>query len=59
MATRLSAVNAANAGLQSGLTSEEARHRLYKFGPQRGVRYEHASLAYGARKILGARSVDA
>ena len=50
---------AANDDLASGLTSDEARAPAGEIRSQRDARYERASLAHGARKILGAGSVDA
>ena len=52
-------VSAGNGGLPDGLTSDEARGRLEKFGPNAVPDTSYASIAHGARKILGARSLDA
>ena len=45
--------------LPSGLTSDEARRRLEKFGPNAMPDTSAASVAHGAGEILGAGSVDA
>ena len=51
--------SAADVSPQSGLTSDEARRRLEKFGPNAMPDTSAASVAHGAREILGAGSVDA
>jgi hypothetical protein len=49
-----------NDDLPNGLTDDEVRRRLEKFGPNAMPDTAlHPLRMYGARKILGARSVDA
>ncbi len=45
--------------LPNGLTSDEARRRLENFGPNAMPDTSRASVAHGAREILGAGAVDA
>ena len=45
--------------LSRGLTSDEARARLAKFGPNACAGHHDAAVAHGAGQILGAGSMDA